>query len=477
MNKRTILFILLLLFFYSLNCKSGTNDNKNEIMKPVVAGTFYPADKEQLKDMINKFLNQVKRDKNEILFPKALIVPHAGYIYSGPIAASGFSLLKGKSYKKIFLIGPSHHIYLKKASIPQADYYETPLGLMKLSKISKELLNEQYFEYNPQAYTEEHCIEVEIPFMQVVMNETEIIPIIVGQSYINEIADSIIKKIDKDTFIIVSSDLSHYHSYKDAVKLDNQCVDSIINNNLNNIINQEACGLYPIMILMKISDHFDWIAKVLDLRNSGDTAGSRDQVVGYSAIVFYEKEKKEFSLTDKDKDILFTLARNAIIKKSRDIDVLKYSFSNTLLEKRGCFVTLNLNDQLRGCIGYIMPTKPLYLTVIDNAYNAAYQDPRFMPVSDEEIKNLEIEISILTIPEKLNYSTKDELLKKLIPGKDGVIINKNGRSATFLPQVWEELPEKGQFLEHLCRKAGLPSNAWKDSELEVLIYKAFVFHE
>ncbi len=477
MNKRTILFILILIFFYSFNCKSSTNDNKYKIRKPVVAGTFYPANKEQLRDMINKFLTQVKIDKNETLFPKALIVPHAGYIYSGPIAASGFALLKDKNYKNTFLIGPSHHVYLKKASIPQVDYYETPIGLMKLSKISKELLNEQYFEYIPQAHAEEHCLEVEIPFLQVVMNETEIIPIIVGQSSINEIADSLIKKIDKDSLIIVSSDLSHYHSYNDAVKLDNQCVKSIINNDLNNIEKQEACGLYPIMILMKIANHFGWNAKLLDIRNSGDTSGSKNSVVGYAAIVFYEKVKKDFTLTDKDKNILFELARNAIIKKSRNIDTSKYQISDNLLEKRGCFVTLNLNNELRGCIGYIMPTKALYQAVIDNAYNAAYQDPRFFPVSEKEIKNLKIEISILTVPEKLNYSAKDELLKKLIPEKDGVIINKNGRSATFLPQVWEQLPEKELFLEHLCQKAGLSSNAWKNGDLEVLIYRAFVFYE
>lgn len=477
MKKKIIPFILILIVFYSFNCKSSTNNNMYKIRKPVVAGTFYPGNKEQLKDLINKFLSQVKFDKNEILYPRALIVPHAGYIYSGAIAASGFALLKGKNYKKTFLIGPSHHVYLKKASIPQVDYYETPLGLIKLSKISKELLNEQYFEYISQAHTEEHCLEVEIPFLQVVMNETEIIPIIIGQSYINEIAESLIKKIDNDTFIIVSSDLSHYHPYNDALKLDNQCVKSILNNDFNNIYKQEACGLYPIIILMKIANHFGWKAKLLDIRNSGDTSGSKDNVVGYAAIVFYENKKKDLTLSDKDKNTLFELARTAIIKKSQNIDVSKYSISNPLLEKRGCFVTLNLNNELRGCIGYIMPVKSLYQAVIDNAFNAAYQDPRFMPVSEKEIKNLKIEISILTVPEKMNYSSKDELLNKLIPNKDGVIINKNGRSATFLPQVWEQLPAKEQFLEHLCQKAGLSSNTWKDGDMEVLIYKAFVFHE
>ncbi len=477
-NKIIFVYMIIIILFSSFNCKSKTISlNNDKIRKPAVAGSFYPSDKNQLKKMINKYLSEVKIDKNEKRQLKALIVPHAGYIYSGPIAASGFALLKGQSYKKTFIIGPSHRVYLDKASIPQVDFYETPLGLIKLSNLVYKLLNENCYEYNPEAHYEEHCLEVEIPFLQTVMNDTEIIPIVVGSSNINEITDSIINKIDQDTFIIVSTDLSHFHSYNDALALDNKCVNCILKNDLTGIYNQEACGIHPIIILMNIAKHFGWEAKLLDLRNSGDTAGTKDRVVGYAAIAFYENEKKDISLSDKDKNILFELARTAIINKNTNLNISKYKLSKALLEKRGCFVTLNLNNELRGCIGYINPLKPLYQAVIDNAFNAAYRDYRFNPVSNKEIKNLKIEISVLTIPKKINYTSKDELFKILIPEKDGVIIIKNNKSATFLPQVWDKLPEKELFLEHLCLKAGIDYDEFEIDKPEVLIYKVFAFHE
>ena len=479
MNNKIFLFTLIIFMLYnSFNCKSKTNiSNKDKIRKPAVAGTFYPANKNQLKEMIDKYLSEIKIDKNEKRKLKALIVPHAGYIYSGPIAASGFVLLKNKNFKKTIIIGPSHYVHLKKASIPQVEYYETPIGLVKLSNLSKKLLNENCFDYIAEAHTKEHCLEIEIPFLQTVMKETEIIPIVTGQSQINEITDSLINNIDQDTLIIVSSDLSHFHSYNDAIKLDNQCINCILKMDFNKIYNQEACGLFPIIILMNIANHFNWEAKLLDLRNSGDTAGSKDSVVGYASIAFYEKEKKALLLSNNDKKKLLELARSSIIKKNINIDVSKYELSKILFEKKGCFVTLYLNNELRGCIGYIMPQKPLYQAVIDNAYNAAYKDPRFPQVTKKEIKNLKIEISVLTIPEKINYQSKNHLLKILVPKNDGVIISKNNRSATFLPQVWDKLPEKEIFLKNLCLKAGIDPNIWEYDKPEVFIYKVFAFNE
>lgn len=478
-NKKIIFYLTVFMLFISYNCKSKTNiTDSNKIRKPVASGTFYPGDKVKLKETINKYLSEVKIDKNENRKLKALIVPHAGYIYSGTVAASGFALLKDVSYKKTILIGPSHYAHLNKASIPKFDYYETPLGLIKLSNLAKELLNEKSFNYNVEAHDREHCLEVEIPFLQTVMNKTEIIPIIIGPSGIDEITESIIKKLDRDTLIIVSSDLSHYHSYDDAVKLDKQCINCIIKNDLKDINNQEACGLYPIIVLMNIAKHFNWEAKLLDLRNSGDTAGSKDNVVGYASIAFYEKDKNTVSLSGEDKKILFELARSSIIKKNTNFDTSKYKLSDILLEKKGCFVTLySGNNELRGCIGYIMPVKPLYQSVIDNAYNAAYRDPRFPQVTNEEIKNLKIEISVLSIPEKINYNSKNDLLQILIPGKDGVIINKNNRSATFLPQVWDKLPDKEHFLEQLCLKAGIDPDIWEYDNPEVLVYNVLAIHE
>lgn len=184
--------------------------------------------------------------------------------------------------------------------------------------------------------------------------------------------------------------------------------------------------------------------------------------------------------SEKDQKLLLTLARNSIIIKDKSKVLHDNEIQNlnpALKENRGAFVTLHKNENLRGCIGYILPMFPLYQTIIENAYNAAYKDPRFPPVSKDEIKDLKIEISILTLPEQLQYIDGCDLLKKLKPNEDGVIIKKGFYSATFLPQVWEQLPQKEDFLSHLCMKAGLDRNEWKSNSLEVEIYKAIVFGE
>jgi len=184
--------------------------------------------------------------------------------------------------------------------------------------------------------------------------------------------------------------------------------------------------------------------------------------------------------SEKDKTFLLNLARMTIQsgdKKNIISNSEIESLNNSLKEKRGAFVTIHKNNNLRGCIGYILPMLPLYQTIIENAYNAAYKDPRFPPINSNEFKEIIIEISILTIPKKLEYSGYEELLNKLKPNEDGVIIKKNFYSATFLPQVWEQLPKKEEFLSHLCMKAGLDMYEWKNGKLEVEIYNAIVFGE
>jgi len=186
------------------------------------------------------------------------------------------------------------------------------------------------------------------------------------------------------------------------------------------------------------------------------------------------------TINDKDREFLLKLARNTIIRKKVKDSITGEeinSLSDVLKQKRGCFVTLNKHGELRGCIGYILPIQPLYQAVIDNAFNAAFSDPRFNPVAKDEIDDLHIEISVLTVPEKLDYKDKDDLLKKLMPDVDGVIIKLGFRNSTFLPQVWEQLPSKEEFLSHLCMKAGLSFDEWQKGRIEVETYKAEAFEE
>jgi len=184
--------------------------------------------------------------------------------------------------------------------------------------------------------------------------------------------------------------------------------------------------------------------------------------------------------TESDKKFLLDVARKTIISRSKKIGLSENEIEQLapyLKEKKGCFVTLTIEKQLRGCIGYILPVVPLYKAVIENAYNAAYGDPRFTPLGENEFDKIKIEISVLSVPKKLQYSDKDDLLKKLKAGEDGVIIKKGYYSSTFLPQVWEQLPDKKSFLMHLCMKAGLSPDEWKTGDLEVDIYKSEAFEE
>lgn len=182
-----------------------------------------------------------------------------------------------------------------------------------------------------------------------------------------------------------------------------------------------------------------------------------------------------------EKDYLLNLARRSIKNYLGSNQRLKISEdevpSKRLKEERACFVTLTIEEELRGCIGHILPIQELYQDVIDNAVSAAFQDPRFFPLTGEELQKVKIEISILTVPQLLLFTSPSDLLIKLQPGKDGVILKKNYQQATFLPQVWEELPKKEDFLKHLCEKAGLSSNCWQEKDLKIETYQVEAFEE
>ncbi len=388
--------------------------------------------------------------------------------------------MEGQSYKKIIIIGPSHYFYLKNPTIPDYKSFKTPLGLIKIWSSIEKFRKEKIFIFDNIPHNNEHCIEVELPFIQTIFKDPVIIPILMSDSKERELSNVLKNYIDDDTLIIVSSDLSHYYKYEEAKKLDNECINAILKNDIFSMYKQEACGKYPIITLMHLAKYFGWKAQIIDMRNSGDTSGSKDRVVGYASIAFYDNNntiQNSSLLTDKEKSLLLSLARQAIIKKDKNLKIDEKELTGLLKENSGCFVTLTIDGNLRGCIGYIKPVKPLYQAVIDNAYNAAYSDYRFNPVSDDEIKKLNIEISILTNPQKLDFTSPNDLLKKITPDKDGVIISKDRHSATFLPQVWEKLPDKIRFLEELCLKAGLNKNAWQEKGFNVEIYRVKHFKE
>ena len=489
------LFAVLLAISLAIG-PNGRLVHADSVRKPVRAGTFYPADPVELSRMIDRLTRQAQ--KSGFRMPKgkglkALIMPHAGIIYSGWTAAHAAIVLKKNQFSKVILLGPDHFMGIKNGSICDADAYQTPLGKIKRHEDAVELQRyPEFFQPLPVAMDKEHSLEVVLPFLQTYMGRFQLVPVIVGRADVGPIARALNTCIKDDTLVVVSSDLSHYLSYSDAVAVDRETINAVLNLNPARLVNSDnrACGLMPILILMDIARRNHWQPLLLHYSNSGDTAGSRSRVVGYAAIAFFGEQSMEnkhdssAQLTEEQGQVLVKLARHTIMEKlgrkgsasesGTDISALK---DKSFQSHCGTFVTLKLKGNLRGCIGNLTSAETIWDGIIRNAVNAAFHDPRFSPLTEKELDQTEIEVSILSEPCPLEYRNGEELTQKLRVNVDGVIIRKGHASATFLPQVWQQLPQPEEFLSHLCMKAGLPANAWKDPELEVLTYQVQYFEE
>jgi len=466
-----------------------------EVRKPAVAGTFYPADAKTLSRQVRDFLSRAPKEEvtGEII---ALVSPHAGYIYSGQIAAHAFKLVEGKKFDAVVVVAPSHRAYFQGASVYDRGGYETPLGLLPVEKeLCRKLMEEKdLLRFAPQGHAQEHSLEVQLPFLQEVLGEFKLVPIVIGdQSYrtCERVGQAISKAAEgKKVLLVASTDLSHFHSYDQAVKLDHVILESLKTFEPQKLAQDldtgkgEACGGGPVIAVMVASKEMGANrARVLKYANSGDVTGDRSRVVGYAAAVFYknplamEKEMGQrkagisLGLTEGEKKTLRQIAQSAIegrLKGARPAKV--EALTEILKEMRGAFVSLHKRGQLRGCIGHIQGTKPLYQTVEEMAAAAAFEDPRFNPVAVEELKELELEISVLTPLRRIQDIAEIEV------GKHGIYIKKGFHSGLLLPQVatqynWERMT----FLEETCRKAGLPRNAWKEKDAEIYLFSADIF--
>jgi MEMO1 family protein len=489
----------------SLPAQTGTNQppsatNFKRIREPAVAGLFYPKDAAELSKTIRGLLATTPKESVPGL--RAIICPHAGYAYSGPVAARAFKLLEGQRFSTVVLIAPSHYALFSGISVLDADAYRTPRGLVPVSPQAQTLSKIKPFVLEPKCSVQrpswwgqssraapeagadtpetwEHSGEVEVPFLQQVLGHFQLVPMIFGQADPELAAQVLAGQCDSQTLFIASSDLSHYHPYEAARKLDERCVKAICDLDTVAMKSQEACGKDPILTLMHLAKIKGWKTKLLDYRNSGDVTGDRrNGVVGYAAIAFYESISSAYSL--EDKRFLMDLAKRTVREaatQGRLPEVDANTVPQQLSEAKGCFVTLTKNGTLRGCIGHIVPQESLWKAVRDNARNAAVRDPRFPPVTAEELNQLEFEISILTPPKRLPFSSPDDLLNKLQPNRDGVVLQIGGRSATFLPQVWEQIPGSIDFLSALAQKAGAGPLDWRKPGVQVSVYHVEAFKE
>jgi len=468
----------------------------NMIKEPNVAGGFYSADPKELSDSIDSFKQStgpVPADRKV----EIAIAPHAGYPYSGPVAAYTFKAIARNHYKTIVVIGPSHYFPFEGISVWPKGGFKTPLGTLPIDEeFAQALLKESpAFQFLPQVFEREHSVEVELPFLQKTFDNIHIVPILMGNpdpQVCRDLAvalDKIIGRRD-DVLILISSDMSHYYTYDVGNRMDALTLQAISEMDPKKFFEgnisrkMEMCGFVPVTTALLYArlrgiKHVE----ILKHANSGDTSGDKTRVVGYSSVIFYNdllgvspsQDEGVDALSPADKNELLKIARGSIesFVKTGKTPTLNMITDARLNKVEGAFVTITKNGKLRGCIGNIIGQEPLYQTVIDMAIAAASQDPRFSPLTVAELKDIHIEISVLSPPRRVKDASEIQL------GKHGVIVSENGHQGVFLPHVADETGwSKEEFLSQLCsQKAGLPPDAWKNPDTALYVFTADVFAE
>jgi len=427
-----------------------------------VAGLFYPDDPSTLREDVDRLLADAPR--RLALAPKALIAPHAGYVYSGPIAAAAYACLASHASQisRVVLIGPAHRVAVHGLALPECDCFVTPLGDVPLDDAAiARLADLPQISRSARAHAQEHSLEVQLPFLQRMLRGFSLVPLLVGDATALEVAE-VLERVwgGDETLIVVSSDLSHYLSYSETRRADSETLASILN--LDDVRSDQACGAVPVNGLLRVVQRHRLTAHQLDARNSGDTAGDRTRVVGYAAIAFCEPDRGR-PLLDVARGAIESALQGGTAPVAREAAFLSSRIAN--------FVTLRRHGALRGCIGALDPEQELRINLPRNARAAAFDDPRFTPLSYSELDGLRIEVSLLTPAEPIEADTESDVLAALRPGVDGVILEAGAHRATFLPQVWDQIGTATEFLRQLKLKAGLYPDAWS-AQMRVARYSA-----
>ena len=491
-----------------LHVRAAEGASAPKVRPAAVAGSFYPADPQELSKMIDNLLAKTAPPPVDGTIIAA-VSPHAGYPYSGPVAAwtyaaIGAQVKAGHKYSRVVVIAPSHYVGFDFTSVYDGDAYTTPLGQVPVDKefarrLAKMNSTIQLSDKGHQATANapEHSVEVQLPWLQKVLGNFELVPIVMGdQSYESSralgVALARMLRDDHDTLVLASSDLSHYHPYADAESIDHKTLHALEAYDYLSMSRNfqyrgqgqpgiwEACGGAPIVAAMIYAERLGANkAEVLKYANSGDITADKSRVVGYSADLFVKSAQaadatSPFSLTDQEKSELLALARKSVeymITKSEPY-APTVPASETLNREYGAFTTLTEGGALRGCIGYTAPIKPLYMTVRDTATLAALRDPRFAPVTAAELPKLAYEISVLS---PLRRVTDVEQIKV---GRDGLIMKNAGYEGLLLPQVpVEQNWDRETFLNQTCAKAGMDQSCWRDENTDIFSFTAVVFNE
>jgi AmmeMemoRadiSam system protein B/AmmeMemoRadiSam system protein A len=425
------------------------------IRSAAVAGTFYPGDARTLAAELNELFGGVEQSEPRLGFPKALIVPHAGYIYSGGVAAHAYEELAAARgiVRRVVMLGPVHRVPVRGLAIPSDEAFATPLGAIAIDRAALDQVRAlPQVVTSDRAHLQEHALEVQLPFLQRQLGSFALAPFAVGDASVQEVAQ-VIERLwgGPETLIVISTDLSHYHPYAQARAIDGATLGRI-GSFATDVHHEEACGATPLNGFLALAKSKNMSIRLLAACNSGDTAGGKGQVVGYSSFALHERGS-EVSLDEAGRTLL-RIARGAI--ESKLFGAASMPDAAWLKQNGATFITLTRDGALRGCIGSLEAARPLGDDAAENAIAAAFRDPRFPPLTAAEWPGIRVEVSLLSSPKPMRFADEADLLAQIRQGEDGIILECDGRRATFLPQVWENIPDKRQFLAELARKAGLP---------------------
>lgn len=440
-----------------------------------VAGAFYPGDATELSDWVDRLMAEALAMQGSAAhkppIPKAIIVPHAGYKFSGAVAATGYVRVApiADRIRRVVLFGPAHRVAVRGLGVPSTEAFTTPLGRVNLDQENLEILKAQpYTAVSDEAHAQEHSLEVQLPFLQKILGDFQLTPVAVGMGRGDVVADAL-KRVwgGPETLIVISSDLSHYHDYEEAQRRDSAASMAIMSLSAGRLRSEDACGWRPVDGMLRRARDLDLKPTTLDIRNSGDTASPHDRVVGYGSWAFTEEiDPSRLPLSDFDKQELIRIAATVVHRAATGKSFPKISvgtFSAAIQRPGASFITLSRNGRLRGCLGSLQAHRPLVLDVAERGYASALKDSRFEPVRSGELPGMHMEVAVLTGAGRMTFRDEAELLDQLRPGTDGLIIQDQDRRATFLPKVWDEIREPAVFLKKLKQKAGLAPDHWSES--------------
>ncbi len=461
------------------------------VREPAVAGRFYTGDPDRLAAEVDGYV-AAAREKlaaGEALptgRQTAIVVPHAGHIYSGPTAGFAYAAVDPLPVRRVVLLGPAHYVPLEGIGVSTASLWRTPLGDVPLDRdLSADLLADtDCVRTADEAHAPEHSLEVQVPFLQRILpDDWQLLPLIVGSDVTDDLADLIERCAAlPGTLVVVSTDLSHYLGYREAVTRDERTIEAIVARRAGDIGPYDACGVYPLRGLLAAAARQDWVVRALDSRNSGDTAGDPRRVVGYASFLLSEQpgSRGTRALSAEARARLLDLARGTIEAAVADggrrprLDVEAQDWPPELRETGTAFVTLRSSrGELLGCIGSLTAHQPLAAAVAEHAYGAAFRDRRFRPLTADQADDMVIDISVLTAPRPFACSSYQDLVAR-VPVGSGVLVVDGWRGATFLPSMWRQLPAPAAFLAALWRKAGLRLGEWsEDTRIEVYASEEF----